>query len=99
MRCDNPKVALGRTHPTVKPVALAADAIMDCTSRRDVVLDPFLGSGTTVIAAERTGHVLWHRVGSSVSRYHCSALAGIHPAIRHAGVLGTFAELETGGWE
>ena len=44
-------------HPTVKPVALVADAIMDCTSRRDIVLDPFLGSGTTVIAAERTGRV------------------------------------------
>jgi DNA modification methylase len=42
-------------HPTVKPVALVADAIMDCTSRNDIVLDGFLGSGTTVIAAERTG--------------------------------------------
>jgi DNA modification methylase len=46
-------------HPTVKPVALVADAIMDCTSRRDIVLDPFLGSGTTVIAAERTGRVCY----------------------------------------
>jgi len=44
-------------HPTVKPVALVADAIMDCSVRRDIVLDPFLGSGTTVIAAERTGRV------------------------------------------
>ena len=44
-------------HPTVKPVSLVADAILDCTSRRDIVLDPFLGSGTTVIAAERTGRV------------------------------------------
>jgi DNA modification methylase len=42
-------------HPTVKPVALAADAILDCTARGDIVLDGFLGSGTTVIAAERTG--------------------------------------------
>jgi DNA modification methylase len=42
-------------HPTVKPVAMIADAIMDCTARNEVVLDPFLGSGTTVIAAERTG--------------------------------------------
>jgi DNA modification methylase len=46
-------------HPTVKPVALVADAIMDCTSRRDIVLDPFLGSGTTVIAAERTGRTCY----------------------------------------
>jgi DNA modification methylase len=42
-------------HPTVKPVALVADAILDCSSRGDLVLDAFLGSGTTVIAAERTG--------------------------------------------
>jgi hypothetical protein len=46
-------------HPTIKPVALVADAIMDCTSRRDIVLDPFLGSGTTVIAAERTGRTCY----------------------------------------
>jgi DNA modification methylase len=46
-------------HPTVKPVALVADAIMDCSVRGDVVLDPFLGSGTTVIAAERTGRICY----------------------------------------
>lgn len=44
-------------HPTPKPVALIADAIKDCTARADIVLDPFLGSGTAVIAAERTGRV------------------------------------------
>jgi DNA modification methylase len=42
-------------HPTVKPVAMVADAILDCSARSDIVLDAFLGSGTTVIAAERTG--------------------------------------------
>src|SRR6202023_4297411 len=42
-------------HPTVKPVAMVADAILDCSVRGDIVLDAFLGSGTTVIAAERTG--------------------------------------------
>ena len=42
-------------HPTVKPVKLIADAIMDASGRCDIVLDSFLGSGTTVIAAERTG--------------------------------------------
>ena len=42
-------------HPTVKPVALVADAIMDASARGEIVLDSFLGSGTTVIAAERTG--------------------------------------------
>lgn len=42
-------------HPTVKPVALVADAIRDCSKRGDVVLDCFGGSGTTLIAAEKTG--------------------------------------------
>jgi DNA modification methylase len=42
-------------HPTVKPVALVADALLDCSARGDVVLDAFLGSGTTLIAAERVG--------------------------------------------
>ena len=42
-------------HPTVKPVALVADAIRDCSRRKGVILDPFLGSGTTILAAERTG--------------------------------------------
>ncbi len=42
-------------HPTVKPVALLADAILDVTRRDEIVLDPFLGSGSTLIAAERVG--------------------------------------------
>jgi DNA modification methylase len=42
-------------HPTVKPVAMVADAILDASARGDIVLDAFLGSGTTLIAAERTG--------------------------------------------
>lgn len=42
-------------HPTVKPVALVADAIRDCSRRGDLVLDSFGGSGTTLIACERTG--------------------------------------------
>jgi DNA modification methylase len=46
-------------HPTVKPVNLVADAIKDCTAHRGLVLDPFLGSGTTVIAAARTGRVCY----------------------------------------
>jgi len=44
-------------HPTVKPVALVANAIRDVTRRNDIVLDGFGGSGTTLIAAERTGRV------------------------------------------
>ncbi|MFC6487695.1 site-specific DNA-methyltransferase [Nitratireductor sp. GCM10026969] len=42
-------------HPTVKPVALVADAILDCSHRRAIVLDAFAGSGTTLVAAHRTG--------------------------------------------
>jgi DNA modification methylase len=42
-------------HPTVKPVALVADAMRDCSRRGDIVLDPFIGSGTTILAAERVG--------------------------------------------
>jgi DNA modification methylase len=42
-------------HPTVKPTALVADAIQDVTRRGELVLDPFLGSGTILIAAERCG--------------------------------------------
>jgi hypothetical protein len=44
-----------KLHPTVKPVALIADAILDVTTRNGLVLDPFLGSGSSIIAAERTG--------------------------------------------
>jgi 16S rRNA G966 N2-methylase RsmD len=42
-------------HPTVKPVALIADALLDASVRGDLVLDPFCGSGSTVIAAEKVG--------------------------------------------
>jgi DNA methylase len=42
-------------HPTVKPTGLVADAIQDVTRRGDLVLDLFLGSGTTLVAAERSG--------------------------------------------
>ena len=42
-------------HPTVKPVALVEDAILDCSRRGGIVLDAFCGSGTTLIAAERAG--------------------------------------------
>jgi DNA modification methylase len=42
-------------HPTIKPIALVSDAVLDSTKRDDIVLDPYLGSGTTLLAAERTG--------------------------------------------
>lgn len=60
---DYPRVDTFRTgaqaeltlHPTVKPLALVADAILDCTRHDDIVFDPFLGSGTTIVAAEKVG--------------------------------------------
>jgi DNA modification methylase len=52
---SGPEGDLLASHPTPKPVALVMDAIMDSTRRGDIVLDPFLGSGTAVIAADRAG--------------------------------------------
>jgi DNA modification methylase len=46
-------------HPTVKPWQLLAESIMDSTKRKEIVLDPFLGSGSTLIAAEKTGRVAY----------------------------------------
>lgn len=46
-------------HPTVKPVRMIADAILDVSKRGDIVLDPFLGSGTTLLAAERVGRICY----------------------------------------
>jgi DNA modification methylase len=56
---QNEEGVLLSLHPTVKPVALVADAILDCSGRGDLVLDAFLGSGTTLIAAERTGRTCY----------------------------------------
>jgi DNA modification methylase len=42
-------------HPTVKSVTMLEDALLDMSSRSDIILDPFLGSGSTLIATERTG--------------------------------------------
>lgn len=44
-------------HPTVKPVRMVADAILDCSDRGDIILDPFLGSGTSLLAAHRVGRI------------------------------------------
>lgn len=46
-------------HPTVKPVALVADVLLDASRRGEIVLDPFLGSGTTLLAAETTGRIAY----------------------------------------
>lgn len=52
--CNGKKNTLS-LHPTIKPIALVRDAILDCTKEGEIVLDPFLGSGTTILAAERAG--------------------------------------------
>ena len=46
-----------KDHPTVKPTAMLEDALLDLTNRGDIVVDPFLGSGSTLIAADTTGRV------------------------------------------
>jgi DNA modification methylase len=81
-------------HPTVKPVGLVADLIRDCSRRNGLVLDPFGGSGTTILAAERTGRVARAieldplYVDVAIRRWE--RLAGI--PVRHAGSGLTFAE-------
>ena len=83
-------------HPTAKPVALVADAILDCTARKDIVLDPFLGSGTTVLAAERVGRACYGieldpiYVDTTIRRWQ--KLTGM--SATHANDGSTFAELE-----
>jgi DNA modification methylase len=58
-------------HPTPKPIAMIADAILDSTTRGDIVLDPFLGSGTTLLAAERTGRRCY---GIEIDPLYCDTI-------------------------
>jgi DNA modification methylase len=44
-------------HPTVKPTAMLEDALLDLTNRAEIVIDPFLGSGSSLIAADKTGRI------------------------------------------
>lgn len=46
-------------HPTVKPIKLVGDAILDCSNYNDIILDVFLGSGTTLIASEQTNRICY----------------------------------------
>ena len=59
------------THPTCKPVKLVADAILDVTARGDIVVDPFMGSGTTLIAAERVGRTAY---GMELDPLYCDTI-------------------------
>ncbi len=76
-------------HPTVKPVAMLADALLDLTHRGEVVLDPFLGSGSTLIAAEQTGRVCR---GVEIDPCYVDLIAR-----RYEAVTGTAAVLEATG--
>ncbi len=82
-------------HPTVKPAAMLADALLDVTERGDIVLDPFLGSGSTLVAAEMTGRVC--RGVEIDPRYvdvivrRCEALTGGLAILQETGE--TFVEL------
>ena len=58
-------------HPTVKPMAMVADAIKDCTKRGEIVLDPFCGSGTTIIAAEKTKRIGY---GIELDPHYCDVI-------------------------
>jgi len=83
-------------HPTVKPVAMVADALMDASHRGEIVLDPFAGSGTTVIAAERAGRraraVELDPLYADVAVRRWERMTG--RSARHATLPCTFAELE-----
>ena len=83
-------------HPTVKPVALVADAMRDCSRRGDIVLDPFMGSGTTILAAEKVGRRAYGiEIDPLVRRRGDPPLAGIHQARR--GSRGHRPDLRRGG--
>jgi DNA modification methylase len=88
-------------HPTVKPVAMVADAILDCTAPGEIVLDSFLGSGTTLMAAERTRRVCFgleldpRYVDTAIRRWQ--RLTGGHAV--HVASGKTFDEIASGSQE
>lgn len=73
-------------HPTVKPVALVSDAILDCSRRKDIVLDAFAGSGTTLIAAHKTGR---RGYGIEIDPVYCDVI--IRRLRERAGLEATLA--------
>lgn len=58
-------------HPTVKPVKLVADAMLDCSNKNGVILDLFLGSGTTIIASEQTDRICY---GMEMDEKYCDTI-------------------------
>lgn len=84
-------------HPTVKPVAMIADAILDCSNRGGIILDPFAGSGSTLIAAERTGR---RGYGIEIDPLYCDVIltrlkkvCGLDAVLADTGE--TFAQVRT----
>jgi DNA modification methylase len=83
-------------HPTVKPIALIADLIRDCSRRNGIIIDPFGGAGTTALAAERTGRIA--RVAEldplyvDVAVRRWQKITGI--PVRHIETGRTFADVE-----
>jgi 16S rRNA G966 N2-methylase RsmD len=87
-------------HPTVKPVRLVADAILDCSKRGGLILDGFAGSGTTIIAAEQTGRIAraleldpryvdvailrWEKLTGEPARHEVTGLSFAEMALRRA---------------
>jgi DNA modification methylase len=88
-------------HPTCKPVIMISDILRDCSNRNDIVLDPFMGSGTTIMAAEKTGRIAYgmdldpHYIDVAVRRWQTyTGRDAVH------GVTGqTFAETEAAAAE
>lgn len=84
-------------HPTPKPVELVRDALLDVTGRNEIVLDPFLGSGTSIIAAEKIGRIVYgmeldpHYVDVIIRRFE--AFTGLDAVHTETGK--TFAEIKT----
>lgn len=83
-------------HPTVKPVRLIADILLDASSPRDIVLDAFAGSGTIFIAAERTGRIGY---GIEIDPQYCDVAVrrwerATGRSARHATLPLTFSEVQ-----
>lgn len=77
-------------HPTVKPVALVADAILDCSNPKDIILDCFGGSGTTLLAAAKTGRTGYLMELDSkyvdVALLRCRESLGLEPVLQETGL-------------
>jgi hypothetical protein len=87
-------------HPTVKPVRLVADAILDCSKRGGLILDGFVGSGTTIVAAEQTGRIAcaleldpryvdvailrWEKLTGEPARHEVTGLSFAETALQRA---------------